>query len=335
MTAIRFIAEWEQQQGVLIAWPHTGTDWADILPAVTECYRQVAAAIAADEPVFIVAPDISQVRAALDGIDTSNIHLFEVATNDTWARDFGPLSVEVDGTPTLLDFTFNAWGMKFAADKDNLITSQLPWREICGRELRGHRDMVLEGGSVETDGRGTLLTTSHCLLSPNRNPWWSQDEIADQLLQRLGVKKVLWLDHGRVPGDDTDSHIDTMARLAPGNVIIHGATLPQSEEYDDYLLMKAQLGTFTDVDGKPFTLVELPAPDPILDDDGCRLPATYANYLVTNHRVLVPTYAQPHNDEQALKTIASVFTTRKVMGIDCRPLIAQHGSLHCITMQLH
>ena len=138
-----------------------------------------------------------------------------------------------------------------------------------------------------------------------------------------------------VPGDSTDSHIDTLARLAPGNVIIHGSALPESEEYNEYLMMVAQLGTFTDVDGKPFRLVALPAPGPIFDEDGNRLPATYANYLVTNHRVLVPTYGQPDNDQSALETIARVFTDREVVGIDCRPLIEQHGSLHCITMQLY
>lgn len=325
------MAEWEHQSCVLIAWPHIDSDWADTLPAVTACYRQVAAAIVADEPLMVVAPDATVVRQALDGIDLSRITIVEVPTNDTWARDFGPLTVEVDGRPTLLDFTFNAWGMKFAADRDNLITSRIHWPV----PLENHRDMVLEGGSVETDGRGTLLTTSQCLLSPNRNPWWSKEEITEELKRRLGVKKVLWLDHGAVPGDDTDSHIDTLARLAPGNVIIHGSALPENEEYDELLKMKAQLGTFTDADGKPFSLVGLPAPSRIVDENGHRLPATYANYLITNHRVLVPTYGQPDNDACALETIASVFADREVVGIDCRPLIEQHGSLHCITMQLH
>ena len=331
----RFLAEWERQSCVLIAWPHIDSDWAPTLPAVTECYRQVTAAIVADEPLMIVAPNADVVREALDGIDVSRITIIEIPTNDTWARDFGPLTIEVDGHPTLLDFTFNAWGMKFAADRDNLITQRLVEQGLLPHPLECHREMVLEGGSVETDGRRTLLTTSECLLSPNRNPWWNKDQITEELKHRLGVKKVLWLHHGIVPGDDTDSHIDTLARLAPGNVIIHGSALPESEEYNEFLMMVAQLGTFTDVDGKPFRLVALPALTPILDEDGNRLPATYANYLVTNHRVLVPTYGQPDNDQCALETIASVFTDREVVGIDCRPLIEQHGSLHCITMQLY
>lgn len=329
------MAEWEPQQAVLIAWPHHETDWAPILPAVTECYRHVAQSITADEQLVIVAPSADEVWAALDGMDLSRISIFEIPTNDTWARDFGPLAVDVDGATTLLDFTFNAWGMKFAADKDNLITQRLTQCNAFNHPVHNHRDMVLEGGSVETDGHGTLLTTSQCLLSPNRNPWWNRNEIEHQLMMRLGVRKVLWLNHGTVPGDDTDCHIDTLARLAPNNVIIHGTALPGSEEYAEIGLMIEQLQSFTDADGKPFRLVALPAPAPIIDTNGDRLPATYANYLITNHHVLVPTYGQPENDQRAIEAIANVFADRTVLGIDCRQLIEQHGSLHCITMQLH
>ena len=335
MTNRRFIAEWEPQKGVLIAWPHTDTDWTSTLPAVNKCYRHVAQAITEDEHLIIAAPDVDMVREQLNGLDNTRYSIVEVPTNDTWARDFGPLTVEVDGTPTLLDFTFNAWGMKFAADKDNLITSRLIWHGALPLPAENQRDMVLEGGSVETDGRGTLLTTSECLLSPNRNSHWSRAEIERQLKLRLGVTKVLWLDHGSLPGDDTDSHIDTLARLAPGNTIVHITALPDNEEYREVQRMIEQLQTFTNADGIPFRLVPLPAPSPILDADGHRLPATYANYLVTNHRVLVPTYGQPDNDRRAIETLAHVFRGRKVLGIDCRPLIEQHGSLHCITMQLH
>lgn len=335
MTNRRFIAEWEPQKGVLIAWPHTDTDWTSTLPAVNKCYRHVAQAITEDEHLIIAAPDVDMVREQLNGLDNTRYSIVEVPTNDTWARDFGPLTVEVDGTPTLLDFTFNAWGMKFAADKDNLITSRLIWHGALPLPAENQRDMVLEGGSVETDGRGTLLTTSECLLSPNRNSHWSRAEIERQLKLRLGVTKVLWLDHGSLPGDDTDSHIDTLARLAPGNTIVHITAQPNNEEYREVQRMIEQLQTFTNADGIPFRLVPLPAPSPILDADGHRLPATYANYLVTNHRVLVPTYGQPDNDRHAIETLAHVFRGRKVLGIDCRPLIEQHGSLHCITMQLH
>lgn len=335
MTYRRFIAEWEPQTSVLIAWPHNDTDWAPMQPSVTTCYRQLAGAIASDEHLIVVAPDADMVKQSLQGLDSSRVSIVEVTTNDTWARDFGPLSVEVDGTPTLLDFTFNAWGMKFAADKDNLVTSRLIWHGALSLPAENHRDMVLEGGSVETDGRGTLLTTSACLLSPNRNAHWSRAQIERELKQRLGVQKVLWLDHGAVPGDDTDSHIDTLARMAPAGTIVHTTALPDSDEYRETQLMIEQLHTFSNADGVPYRLVALPAPYPILDADGNRLPATYANYLVTNHLVLVPTYGQPDNDRRAIEVLSHVFRGRKVQGIDCRALIEQHGSLHCATMQLH
>lgn len=335
MTYRRFMAEWEPQTGVLIAWPHQDTDWADSLPSVTACYRQLAQAITTDEHVIIVAPDADVVKKSLQSHDTSRVSIVEVPTNDTWTRDYGPLSVEIDGTPTLLDFTYNAWGMKFAADKDNLVTSRLIWHGTLPLPAENQRDMVLEGGSVETDGRGTLLTTSTCLLSPNRNAHWSRAQIESELKQRLGVQKVLWLDHGMIPGDDTDSHIDTLARMAPGNTIVHTTALPDCEEYRETQLMIEQLHTFSNADGVPYRLVPLPAPTPIVDAEGNRLPATYANYLVTNHLVLVPTYGQPENDRRAIEVLSHVFKGRKVMGIDCRALIEQHGSLHCATMQLH
>lgn len=335
MTKRRFIAEWEQQKAVLIAWPHQNTDWASNLQDVTACYRHVVEAITADEHLIIAAPCANEVRQFLDSQQLSKVTIVEIPTNDTWARDFGPITVEVDGTPTLLDFTFNAWGMKFAADKDNLITSRLIRKGALPLPAENHRDMVLEGGSIETDGNGTLLTTSQCLLSPNRNAHWNRAEIEKQLIQRLGVQKVLWLDHGSVPGDDTDCHIDTLARLAPHHTIIHGIASIGSEEEKDMQLMIKQLQSFTDVNGIPYRLVELPALDVILNKEGNRLPATYANYLITNHHVIVPTYNQPVNDQRALKAIAGVFTDREVVGVDCTSLIEQHGSLHCITMQIH
>lgn len=329
------MAEWEHQTGVLIAWPHDGTDWATTLPATVACYKQLASAITADEHLTIVTPDPDAVYMALDNQGLTNISIYQLPTNDTWTRDFGPLTVEVDGVPTLLDFTFNAWGMKFAADKDNLVTSRMVWRGGLHMPAENHRDMVLEGGSVETDGRGTLLTTSQCLLSPNRNAHLSRGQIEQELKGRLGVTKVLWLDHGYVPGDDTDCHIDTLARLAPANTIVHITAMPDSEEYSETQQMIKQLQLMTSADGIAYNLVALPPVAPIYDADGHRLPATYANYLVTNHRVLVPTYGQPDNDLRAIETISRVFRGRKVMGIDCRPLIEQHGSLHCATMQLH
>lgn len=334
MSDRRLIAEWEPQTAVMIAWPHAGTDWAPMLNRVQACYLSIAQAIAADENLIIVTPEPECVRQQLSHIDDNRLTIVECDTDDTWTRDYGPLATRTSSHITLLDFTFNAWGMKFASSHDNLVTSNLAKQGIFPYSIENHRDMVLEGGSIEADGNGTIMTTSTCLLSPNRNAAWDKQRIEQELCTRLGARKTLWLEHGFVPGDDTDSHIDTIARFAPDRVILHTTALEGSEEYAEMQLMINQLATFTDADGNPYRLVALPAPPLLTDEEGHRMPATYANFLITNHSVLVPTYGCPDSDAEALRIIQDVFTGRKVIGIDCRPLIEQHGSLHCATMQI-
>ena len=332
---VRFLAEWERQDAVLIAWPHAATDWNDTLDSVVTCYAAIARAIVADEHLIIVTPVADDACRQLTHEFPDRITLVNASTNDTWARDFGPLTVLCGDTLHALDFTFNAWGMKFAANYDNQVTEQLASQGIIACPVDCHRDMVLEGGSVESDGRGTLLTTTRCLLERNRNPQWSKDEIERQLMARLGARKVLWLDHGDIPGDDTDGHIDTLARFAPGGVIIYtGCDDPADEHFEPLMKMEEDLKAFTDADGNHYHLIKLPLPDPIYEHGYFRLPATYANFLITNHQVLVPIYGQPEKDIQACQLIGEAFPGRKVVGIDCRPLIQEHGSLHCATMQL-
>lgn len=305
----RLPAEWEDCfTSVMIARPHAATDWAPMLDEVTSCYDSLVAAIA---------------EAGMEIIETGD------NTNDTWTRDYGPITVE-DGTDLcLFDFTFNGWGMKFAADKDNLVNSRL-FAETVNR-----RGFVLEGGSIESDGRGTLMTTSRCLLSPNRNAQLGRDDIEEYLKAEFGLKQVLWVDHGFLEGDDTDSHIDTLARLAPHDTIIYcGAGNETGSQHDSLMAMARQLRSFTTPDRRRFNLIELPLPDPIFDDEGERLPATYANYLATPKAILMPTYGQPRNDRLAADTLRIVYGDRRIITVDCRALIRQHGSLHCATMQL-
>lgn len=235
-----------------------------------------------------------------------------------------------------LDFGFNGWGLKFAADHDNLVNLRLRDRHIIEPSTyRNERSFVLEGGAIESDGKGTVLTTTRCLTSPNRNGGLSKGELNEILRERLGAEHVLWLDHGALAGDDTDSHIDTLARMAPGNSIVFtGCRDMDDEHFEELLRMRAQLTLFRNMEGEPFNLVELPLPDPIYAD-GERLPATYANYLVTDIAILMPTYAQPQKDMLAMQTMRIVFPDRKVIGVDCRTLLRQHGSLHCATMQLY
>ena len=332
-----FAAEWDQQDGILIAWPNLGTDWVRIIDEVTACYVEITRAILQDEDehVVIVANDAEEVRQALGpDVDWHRIIIAVQPINDTWVRDYGPITVWNDGQLALADFTFNAWGMKFAADCDNQITSRLNQQGLFKMPLLNYRDMVLEGGSIETDGNGTVMTTTCCLTAPNRNDTMTREHLEHVLLDRLGCLKMLWLDHGSLVGDDTDGHIDTLARFAPGGVILYtGCDDPEDEHFQPLMQMEEQLKQFTDVDGNHYHLIKLPLPDATFDEIS-RLPATYANFLITNHQVLVPVYGQPEKDVMACQLIGEAFPGRKVVGIDCRALIQEHGSLHCATMQL-
>ena len=332
-----FAAEWDCQDGILLSWPNAGTDWAYMLDEVTACYVEIVHAILEDdERLVIVTNDVDDVRNSLGpDVDWARIRLAEMPINDTWVRDYGPIGVYRDGQLVLADFTFNAWGMKFAADCDNQVNSHLNEQGIFDLPLLNYRDLVLEGGSIETDGNGTVMTTTCCLTAPNRNDTLSREQLEHILLERLGCVKMLWLDHGQLTGDDTDGHIDTLARFAPGGVIIFtGCDNPEDEHFEPLMKMEEQLKQFTDADGNHYHLIKLPLPAPIYEHEYFRLPATYANFLVTNHQVLVPVYGQPENDLMACQLIGEAFPGRKIVGIDCRPLIQQHGSLHCATMQL-
>jgi len=332
----RLPAEWEPQDAVLLGWPHGGTDWADMLDEVTPVFIQIAIEISRVEKVIIPAPDPESVRARLTqaGACMDRIFIYAVPTNDTWARDFGPITVYQNNKPLLLDFGFNGWGLKFRACDDNQITARLQAKGAFGGCLREVPGLIMEGGSLESDGAGTLLTTSACLLEANRNPHLTRAELEQRLQQELGVTRVLWLDHGYLAGDDTDSHIDTLARFAPDNCIIYqSCDDPNDEHFSELTAMARQLATFRTPAGLPYHLLPLPWPKACTASDGHRLPATYANFLILNSAVLVPTYGCSQ-DAAAVSVIGTAFPGRQIIAVPCRPLIEQHGSLHCITLQL-
>lgn len=332
----RLPAEWEQQDGVLIAWPHPESDWASCLDAVEPVFAELAHQISREETVVIIGPDPERIRTCVQmaGAAMDRVRICQLRTNDTWTRDFGPITVEDAGVLRLLDFGFNGWGLKFPADHDNCVSRLLHKSGSFGVTPLETVGLILEGGSIESDGAGTLLTTSECLLNMNRNPHLSRVQVASFLASSLGIDRVLWLEHGFVAGDDTDSHIDTLARFCPNNTIIHlTCDNPLDEHYSELRLMRQQLEEFRTRDGRPYRLLELPLPAPKLDREDRRLPATYANFLIINNAVLVPTYRDPR-DEFALSQVAAAFPDRRVVGIDCLPLISQNGSLHCITMQI-
>ncbi len=328
----RLPAEWEFQSVVQLTFPHKDTDWADILPEVLPCFLQIAETVSRYQPVLIICQSVEDTKHLLEGANLSNFQLVECPSNDTWARDHGGITIEENGKPVLLDFVFNGWGLKFPADKDNLITRHLYNIGVFTKEIR-HGGIVLEGGALESDGQGTLLTTSECLLSPNRNPHLTKQEIEDFLKNSFGLQQVLWLNHGYLAGDDTDSHIDTLARFcSPDTIAYVKCTNPADEHFDALKKMEAELQLFKTLDGKPYKLVALPWSDACFDEAGNRLPATYANFLIINGAVLVPTYQVPQ-DESAIQIFKTIFPKHEIIGIDCRPLILQHGSLHCVTMQ--
>ena len=344
------MAEWESCGAVLLAMPHADSDWNSILPRAIAQYRRLLAALTANgENCILLAPDAAEalemlsaplpsgeLGAYMSDDQLKRISIVEMPTNDTWTRDYGPISAVRCGRLRALDFGFNAWGLKFAADRDNLVNRRLAEKLVIRPDAyRNESDFILEGGSVETDGQGTLLTTSKCLLSPNRNGGLSKAEAGEELSRRLGVDHILWLDYGHLEGDDTDSHIDTLCRMAPGNTILFtGCRNMDDPHFEDLLHMRAQLTLFRTAEGNPYNLVELPLPDPVYNEEGDRLPATYANYLVTEKCIYMPVYNQPANDRLACQTVRVAFPDHKVVPVECTTLLEQHGSLHCSTMQL-
>ncbi|MEZ5529814.1 MAG: agmatine deiminase family protein [Porticoccaceae bacterium] len=334
----RLPAEWEPQDAIQLTWPHEDTDWQPLLADVIPIYERLVQLLAQHGHVLIGAPanQVNDLRARLtaQGAPSDRLHIYPVAANDTWARDHGPITVETADGLCLLDYQFTGWGNKYAHDLDNQVSATLfELGAYPGAKLH-HRDLVLEGGAIESDGNGTLLTTAQCLLNPNRNPSLSQQEIEQQLRDDLGLRKINWLHHGSMEGDDTDSHIDTLARLCPNNVIAYQACgLETDSHYRELQQMAEELRQLSDADGNPYELVPLPWASPKYDEDGHRLPATYANFLIFNDMVIVPTYRDVQ-DKEALAQIAKAFPGYRVEGLDCLPIIHQHGSLHCITMQL-
>lgn len=327
-------AEWAWQSGIQLTWPHAGTDWAHMLTEVQACFVNIAREIAKRELLLIVTPQPQEVKKQISAlVNMENVRFMECETNDTWARDHGAITLLDENGPSLLDFTFNGWGLKFASDKDNLITRRAVEAGILNGHYVNRLGFVLEGGSIESDGLGTLLTTSECLLSPNRNAQMSREEIEVYLRSVFHLQQVLWLDYGYLAGDDTDSHVDTLARLcSPDTIAYVRCTDEHDEHYEALRQMEEQLKTFRTLKGEPYRLLPLPMADMIVEN-GERLPATYANFLIMNGAVLYPTYRQPQNDARAAKVLQEAFPAHEIVGIDCRALIKQHGSLHCVTMQ--
>ncbi|MCG8391548.1 MAG: agmatine deiminase family protein [Pseudomonadales bacterium] len=328
----RFLPEWHPQWGVLLAWPDPDTDWANHLAAAEQCYLDILAALLDHQHVLLVCRSETlrnriERLVAQRGINPSRLRILIADYNDTWARDFGPLAVEDQGELRLLDYTFTGWGGKFEAEQDNALNASLPWQLPLDRQ-----PLVLEGGAVDTDGQGNLLTTRHCLRNPNRNPSLSEEALSEQLKQQLGIRDIWWLDHGELEGDDTDAHVDTLARFVDARTLAYVQCTDSSDSHFPSLnAMERELQALATAHN--LTLVPLPLPTAQYSREGERLPATYANFLITNNKILLPVYGCD-TDSQALAALQTVAGDRTVTPINCRVLIEQHGSLHCVTMQL-
>ena len=330
-------AEWEKQQCTLMSFPHEETDWHNPdnhaeLQASLSPFIRIAQAIAYGQAVYIICKDKSKTASLF--CSPRNLTFIEIPTNDTWIRDYGYISIKEDGEKKLLDFTFDGWGGKFEATLDNTVNTSLHKKGYMGTTPLKSIDFVLEGGSIESDGEGTILTTSSCLCNPNRNGGLDKSEVEAKLKETLGAKKVLWLDHGYLAGDDTDSHVDTLARFVNTTTIAYvKCDNTEDEHYDALKKMELQLQTFKTKGGKPYTLVPLPMTDAIYNDKEERLPSTYANFLICNDALIYPSYGDK-NDKIVHEIFKGLFPDKEIIPINCLKLIEQGGSLHCSTMQV-
>ncbi|NLY03307.1 MAG: agmatine deiminase family protein [Campylobacter sp.] len=317
---MKAIAEWEDQDLVFMALPHYNTDWKEYLIEVLEYYKKLVFEISKYQKVILISPNEKDFELFFK--DMSDVGFFEIDTDDTWIRDYGPIDVLSGGRIISYDFKFNAWGDKFKSSKDNAVNAELL------KSFKGQRrevNFILEGGSVDFNGFRTMLTTSKCLLNANRNGL-NKKELEDKFKDIFGIHTCVWLENGYIVGDDTDSHVDTLARFIGRNTVAYAACDDSSDEH--YAPLKAME---EELKAQNFELVPLYIPKKI-EFEGRRLPATYVNFLFINGALIVPTYGDKKYDDLALGTLKDALPKRKIVGVDSRVLIRQNGSIHCASM---
>lgn len=332
-------AEWQRHTATWLTWPKDPETWPDRVPQAEQIFLKIMAALSPHERINLLVDDArteDAVRSRCIFAGAENIRFHQIVTVDSWIRDYGPnFVVNQAGGLAYNDWVFNAWGNKYEKlKKDDSIPARLEQVLTVPRFEPG---IVMEGGSIEVNGAGCVLTTEQCLLNPNRNPQLSRAEIEKYLKDYLGVEKILWLGEGIV-GDDTDGHIDDIARFVAPNVIVCAVEDdPHDGNYEILQDNLKRLQEMTDVRGRPFKIIPLPMPGMVggastdarnLD----RLPASYANFYIANNVVLVPVFDHA-NDQRALETLERVFPTRKIVGINCEPLVWGMGTIHCLTQQ--
>jgi len=334
----RMPAEWEPHRGTWLSWPHKEASWPGKFDPVPAIFASMVRHLADQEEVHInvAGPRMEQeVRRLLAdaGPGSGNVYFHYIPTNDAWCRDHGPIFIQRqhEGTRSqaIVDWDFNAWGGKYPPyDLDDVVPTRVA--DELGVPAF-HPGIVMEGGAIDVNGRGTLLTTESCLLNPNRNPQLERPEIEQYLQSYLGVTHILWLGEG-IAGDDTDGHIDDLTRFVdPTTVVTVLEDDPADENYEPLQANLERLRGMTDQDGRPLRIVPLPMPKPLWHS-GQRLPASYANFYIANGIVLLPTY-DPGPDEEACAVLQNLFPDREVIGIDCTDLVWGLGAFHCVTQQ--
>ncbi len=334
----RLRAEWEPQSAVLVAWPHPSSDWGPDLEPVESVYEDIVEKITRYQPVLVLANNdaiASCLRQRLGRLEMNHqrVCIHTLGFNDTWTRDYGPLAADEGEATVLLDFRFNGWGGKFGARLDDQVSDRLNSAGLFGNIAYHHLPWVLEGGAVETDGRHTLLATTQSVLTETRNPGVTRDDMEAMFQSELGIRRFHWLENGAISGDDTDGHIDTLARFANPTTLIYATAKQTDPDFPGLREMAKELAALRTAEGKPYCLVPLPPSGEQYGEGGNRLPATYANFLILNDAVLAPIYGSA-SDHAAIEILIDNFPGRAVIPVDCRALIRQNGSLHCATMQL-
>ncbi len=325
-------AEWTPHAATWISWPHNPATWPDKFEPVPAVYAAFVRAVAPFEPVHILAGRESVMRQAREMVgDVPNVTLHDIATNDAWVRDYGPLFLTGRERlpPAMVDFRYNAWGGKYPPfDLDDRAAAKI--NESLGMK-RFDPGVILEGGSIDVNGRGTLLTTESCLLNPNRNPHLSPSQVERYLADYLAASKVIWL-HGDMAGDDTDGHIDQLARFVDESTVVAAVEEdPSDENFEPLAENWRRLQSATDQDGRKLTVLPLPMPRAKFHD-GQRLPASYANFYIANGVVVVPTFDDPA-DAIAVETLGQCFAGRRIEPIGALDLVWGLGAFHCMTQQ--
>jgi len=335
-TARRLPAEWEAQDAILLVWPQPHPGWDAVFPEVVTAYLNLIKTIRRFEPVILIAPDLQTAEQVKQQTAPSPFSLttYVAASNDCWARDFAPITVYENDRPRLINFKFNGWGGKFLAELDNQLTLSLSKQGVFNNTPLENHDWILEGGSIDSDGQGILLTTSRCLLSDSRNPGVTKEQTEKLLHETLGIHTVHWLEYGWLEGDDTDGHTDMLARFCNPDTIAYVQCKDKNDpHYEPLHQMEHELKKISRANGMPYHLLPLPLPSACCNQKAERLPASYVNFLIINNAVLVPVYQQPE-DKIALKQFEKIFPDREIIAVDAQPFIHESGSVHCLSMQI-